>query len=152
MTAYTDGQEVAPSSFGRFHLDADDEAHLDGVSCSPESPDRVISVTINGATYEPNWNNDGSTYSAVLVSAGNSPKRKPPPPDTAGGGTPTVPYTSFAMGAGTSTQGGMAVGDAGEGNFGTRFSWYVEAVHQRELAAVNDRSENIVSAAGHRDV
>src|SRR6202008_2340692 len=37
-----------------------------------------------------------------------------PPPENAvpygGGGTPTVPYTSFAMGAGTSTQGGMAVG------------------------------------------
>jgi protein TonB len=58
-----------------------------------------------------------------------------PPPENAvpygGGGTPTVPYTSFAMGAGTSTQGGMAVGDAGGGNFGNRFSWYVEAVQRR---------------------
>ena len=58
-----------------------------------------------------------------------------PPPENAvpygRGGTPTVPYTSFAMGAGTSTQGGMAVGDAGGGNFGSRFSWYVEAVQRR---------------------
>jgi protein TonB len=58
-----------------------------------------------------------------------------PPPENAipygGGGTPTVPYTSFAMGAGTSSQGGMAMGDAGGGNFGSRFSWYVEAVQRR---------------------
>lgn len=58
----------------------------------------------------------------------------PPPPNAVPygrGGTPTVPYTSFAMGAGASTQGGMAVGDAGGGNFGSRFSWYVEAVQRR---------------------
>ncbi len=59
----------------------------------------------------------------------------PPPPNAVpygGGGTPTVPYTSFAMGAGTATQGGMAFsGSAGGGNFGSRFSWYVEAVQRR---------------------
>ncbi|MGH9745435.1 MAG: TonB family protein [Candidatus Acidiferrales bacterium] len=58
-----------------------------------------------------------------------------PPPENAvpygAGGAPTVPYTSFAMGAGTSSQGGMAMGDAGGGNFGSRFSWYVEAVQRR---------------------
>jgi periplasmic protein TonB len=61
--------------------------------------------------------------------------KAPPPPNAVpygGGGTPTVPYTSFAMGAGTATQGGMAFsGSAGGGNFGSRFSWYVEAVQRR---------------------
>ena len=59
----------------------------------------------------------------------------PPPPNAVpygGGGTPTVPYTSFAMGAGTATQGGIAFSaGAGGGNFGSRFSWYVEAVQRR---------------------
>lgn len=59
-----------------------------------------------------------------------------PPPSNAvpygGGGTPTVPYTSFAMGSGTTTQAGMGFsGGAGGGNFGSRFSWYVEAVQRR---------------------
>jgi periplasmic protein TonB len=59
----------------------------------------------------------------------------PPPPNAVpygGGGTPTVPYTSFAMGAGTATQGGIGFSaGAGGGNFGSRFSWYVEAVQRR---------------------
>ena len=58
---------------------------------------------------------------------------KPPPPNAVpygGGGTPTVPYTSFAMGAGTSTQAGMGFAGPGAGNFGERFSWYVEAVQR----------------------
>jgi periplasmic protein TonB len=59
----------------------------------------------------------------------------PPPPNAVpygGGGTPTVPYTSFAMGAGTATQGGIAFSaGVGGGNFGSRFSWYVEAVQRR---------------------
>jgi periplasmic protein TonB len=63
-------------------------------------------------------------------------ENKAPPPQNAvpygGGGTPTVPYTSFAMGAGTATQGGIAFSaGAGGGNFGSRFSWYVEAVQRR---------------------
>lgn len=57
----------------------------------------------------------------------------PPPPNAipyGGGGTPTVPVTSFALGAGT-TQAGMAFTGTSGGDFGTRFSWYVEAVQRR---------------------
>jgi len=58
-----------------------------------------------------------------------------PPPANAvpygGGGTPTVPYSSFAMGPGTATQGGIGFNGVGGGNFGDRFSWYVEAVQRR---------------------
>ncbi|MGB0034242.1 MAG: TonB family protein [Candidatus Acidiferrales bacterium] len=57
-----------------------------------------------------------------------------PPPNAVpygGGGTPTVPYTSFAMGAGTSTQGGLAFGSSGGGDFASRFSGYVDAVQRR---------------------
>jgi protein TonB len=57
-----------------------------------------------------------------------------PPPQNAipygGGGAPTVPTTSFAMGAGT-TQAGMAFTGTGGGDFGSRFSWYVDAVQRR---------------------
>ena len=58
----------------------------------------------------------------------------PTPPPTGAipygqGGTPTVPYTSFSMGAGT--QGGLGFTGAGGGNFGSRFPWYVEAVQRR---------------------
>jgi periplasmic protein TonB len=58
----------------------------------------------------------------------------PPPPNAVpygGGGTPTVPYSSFAMGAGSSTQAGMGFEGPGAGNFGARFSWYVEAVQRK---------------------
>lgn len=62
-----------------------------------------------------------------------------PPPRNAvpygGGGTPTVPYTSFAMGSGTSTQAGMGFAGPGAGNFGDRFSWYVEAVQRKVSGA-----------------
>jgi protein TonB len=61
----------------------------------------------------------------------------PPPPNAVpygGGGTPTVPYSSFAMGAGSTTQAGMGFEGAGAGNFGARFSWYVEAV-QRKISS-----------------
>lgn len=61
----------------------------------------------------------------------------PPPPNAVpygGGGTPTVPYSSFAMGAGTATQAGMGFEGPGAGNFGARFSWYVEAV-QRKISS-----------------
>ena len=57
-----------------------------------------------------------------------------PPPQNAipygGGGTPTVPTASFALGAGT-TQAGLGFTGAAGGDFGSRFSWYVEAVQRR---------------------
>lgn len=60
-------------------------------------------------------------------------ENKAPPPENAvpygGGGTPTVPYTSFSMGAGT--QGGLGFSGVGGGNFGSRFPWYVESVQRR---------------------
>jgi periplasmic protein TonB len=61
----------------------------------------------------------------------------PPPPNAipyGGGGTPTVPTTSFALGPGSSTQAGMGFEGPGAGNFGARFSWYVEAV-QRKISS-----------------
>jgi len=57
----------------------------------------------------------------------------PPPPNAipyGGGGTPTIPYTSFAMGAGQ-TAAGLSFNGVGGGDFGSRFSWYVEAVQRR---------------------
>jgi protein TonB len=57
----------------------------------------------------------------------------PPPPNAipyGGGGTPTVPTTSFALGAGT-TQAGLGFTGTAGGDFGSRFSWYVEAVQRR---------------------
>jgi periplasmic protein TonB len=57
-----------------------------------------------------------------------------PPPTNAipygGGGTPTVPTTSFALGGGT-TQAGLSFSGTNGGDFGSRFSWYVEAVQRR---------------------
>lgn len=57
-----------------------------------------------------------------------------PPPDNAipygRGGTPTIPTTSFAMGSGN-TQAGLGFTGVGGGDFGSRFSWYVQAVQQR---------------------
>lgn len=58
----------------------------------------------------------------------------PPPPNAVpygGGGAPTVPYTSFAMGAGNGTQAGLSIGGAEGGDFGSRFQWYVQAVQRR---------------------
>jgi protein TonB len=64
-------------------------------------------------------------------------ENKTPPPQNAvpygGGGTPAVPYsaaTTFTLGSG-STQAGMTAGGAGGGNFGQKYSWYVEAVQRR---------------------
>jgi periplasmic protein TonB len=60
-------------------------------------------------------------------------ENKTPPPENAvpygGGGAPTVPYTSFTMGAGV--QGGLGMNGATGGNFGSQYSWYVEAVQRR---------------------
>ncbi|MFZ3216756.1 MAG: TonB family protein [Candidatus Acidiferrales bacterium] len=63
---------------------------------------------------------------------------KPPPPNAipyGGGGTPTVPYSSFMMGPGTTTQAGMGFSGPGAGDFGSRFSWYVEAVQRKVSSA-----------------
>jgi periplasmic protein TonB len=58
-----------------------------------------------------------------------------PPPENAvpygQGGSPAVPYTQFAMGAGGATSAGMQFGGPGGGDFGGRFSWYVDAVRNR---------------------
>jgi protein TonB len=58
-----------------------------------------------------------------------------PPPQNAvpygQGGSPAVPYTQFGMGAGGSTPAGMQFGGPGGGDFGGRFSWYVDAVRNR---------------------
>lgn len=53
-----------------------------------------------------------------------------PPPNAipyGQGGTPTLPFTSFAVG---SAEGGLAFSGPG-GAFGARFPWYVEAVRRR---------------------
>ncbi|HVB58571.1 MAG TPA: energy transducer TonB [Candidatus Acidoferrales bacterium] len=57
----------------------------------------------------------------------------PPPPNAVPygqGGSPSIPTTSFAMGQGT-TQGGLSFNGVSGGDFGSRFSWYVEAVQRR---------------------
>jgi protein TonB len=60
---------------------------------------------------------------------------KPPPPNAVpygGGGTPTVPTTSFAVGAGKATQAGMGfTGPGGGGDFASKYDWYVRAVQSR---------------------
>ncbi len=62
-------------------------------------------------------------------------ENKTPPPTNAvpygAGGAPAVPYTSFAMGSGAGTQAGLGFNGVGGGDFGSRFSWYVEAVQRR---------------------
>ncbi|MGA8037971.1 MAG: TonB family protein [Candidatus Acidiferrales bacterium] len=65
--------------------------------------------------------------SKVLENTAKPPRNAVP---YGGGGTPAVPYSSFSMGAGT-TQAGMSFDGAGGGNFGDRFSWYVEAVQRK---------------------
>ncbi len=45
------------------------------------------------------------------------------------GGTPALPYSTFTMGGGV--QGQIGFTGSGGGNFGTRYSWYVEAVKRR---------------------
>lgn len=57
----------------------------------------------------------------------------PPPPNAVPygqGGAPMIPTSSFVMGQGN-TQGGLAMNGVGGGDFGSRFSWYVEAVQRR---------------------
>lgn len=60
----------------------------------------------------------------------------PPPPNAVpygGGGSPAVPYgQSFTMGANGATAAGMGMsGPGGGGDFGGRYSWYVDAVRNR---------------------
>jgi protein TonB len=57
----------------------------------------------------------------------------PPPPNAVpygGGGAPNIPSSSFAIGQGN-TQAGLGFTGSGGGDFGSRFSWYVEAVQRR---------------------
>jgi protein TonB len=60
-----------------------------------------------------------------------------PPPNAVPygqGGTPTVPYSEFNLGSGGATSAGMGFtgsGGGGGGDFGSRFSWYVDAVRSR---------------------
>jgi protein TonB len=57
----------------------------------------------------------------------------PPPPNAipyGGGGTPTIPTTSFVLGAGK-TQASLGFTGTAGGDFGSRFSWYVDAVQRR---------------------
>jgi protein TonB len=58
----------------------------------------------------------------------------PPPPNAVPygkGGTPTVPVTSFALGAGTTQAGISFSGPSGSGDFGSKYPWYVEGVQRR---------------------
>jgi TonB family protein len=59
----------------------------------------------------------------------------PPPPPNAvpygQGGSPAVPYTQFTLGAGSGTNAGMGFTGEGGGDFGGRYSWYVDAVRNR---------------------
>lgn len=60
-----------------------------------------------------------------------------PPPANAvpygQGGSPAVPYSQsqFTLGAGGATNAGMGFSGQGGGDFGGRFSWYVDAVRSR---------------------
>jgi protein TonB len=59
----------------------------------------------------------------------------PPPPNAVPygrGGAPSVPYAEFNLGNGGATAAGMGFnGPGGGGDFGSRFSWYVDAVRSR---------------------
>jgi len=55
-----------------------------------------------------------------------------PPPNAVpygGGGAPTVQYSQFTLAG--QTQGGLGMSNAGGGEFGSRYPWYVEAVRRR---------------------
>jgi len=58
-----------------------------------------------------------------------------PPPNAVPygrGGAPNVPYAEFSLGADGATTAGMGFGGpGGGGDFGNRFSWYVDAVRSR---------------------
>jgi protein TonB len=46
-----------------------------------------------------------------------------------GGGAPSLPYSSFTVSG--ATQGGMGMSGPGGGDFGSRYSWFVDAVRGR---------------------
>lgn len=86
-----------------------------------------------------------------------------PPPENAipygGGGAPTVPVTTFAMGAGK-TQAGLTFNGSSGGDFGSKFSYYVEAVQRRVSGnwlqstvdpGVQSAPEVVVTFTVHRD-
>jgi TonB family protein len=55
-----------------------------------------------------------------------------PPPNAVpygGGGPPTLPYSNFALS--DTTKGGVDVTGAGGGEFGSKYSWFVDAVRTR---------------------
>ncbi len=58
-----------------------------------------------------------------------------PPPTNAvpygGGGAPSLPYSSPASTIAGATQGGMSFDGSGGGEFGAKYSWYVDAVRNR---------------------
>jgi protein TonB len=58
-----------------------------------------------------------------------------PPPNAVPygrGGAPSVPYAEFSLGGDGATSAGMGFsGPGGAGDFGSRFSWYVDAVRSR---------------------
>ena len=61
-------------------------------------------------------------------------KSPPPPPNAVPygqGGSPAVPYSQFTLGSGGGTNAGMGFTGEGGGDFGGRYSWYVDAVRNR---------------------
>ena len=58
-------------------------------------------------------------------------RSRPRTPFRTAGGAPTVPYSSASLSLGTGTQGGLGMNGAAGGNFGSQYSWYVEAVQRR---------------------
>lgn len=57
-----------------------------------------------------------------------------PPPNAVPfgrGGAPSVPYSEFNLGGDGATSAGMGFSGPGGGDFGSRFSWYVDAVRSR---------------------
>jgi protein TonB len=58
-----------------------------------------------------------------------------PPPTNAvpygGGGAPALPYSSTFSAAGGAANGGMGMTGSGGGDFGSKYSWFVDAVRNR---------------------
>ena len=78
-----------------------------------------------------------------------------PPPQNAvpygQGGSPAVPYTQFGLGStGGNTTAGLGFTGTGVGDFGGKYSWYVDAVRNRvstQLAAEHNRTVSALGAA-----
>jgi TonB family protein len=109
-----------------------------------ESPSRVVDETKGLYKSEPQPKPEPAATPIPQFQQKKPPKiisrpsrllENPTPPPTNAipygqGGTPTIPVTSFALGAGT-TQAGMSFNGASQGDFGALFPWYVTAVQQR---------------------